>query len=90
MHTSTTVSKLATVLGFFHSDLLNSLHIANPITKGINDLDILYIRDSVPSIVEMFHVVMEVFIMLLLDGLQGFSFRRMFVCTLKVFDEHGI
>jgi hypothetical protein len=37
--------------------------------EGIDDLDVLDIRDDVPRIVEMFHVVSEALIMLLLDGL---------------------
>jgi hypothetical protein len=43
--------------------------------KGIDDLDVLDIRDSVPGIAEMFYVVPKAFIMLLPDGLQGFSYR---------------
>jgi hypothetical protein len=37
--------------------------------KGIDDFDVLDIRDSVPSIAETFHIVSETFIMLLFDGL---------------------
>jgi hypothetical protein len=37
--------------------------------EDINDLDVLDIRDNVPDIIEMFHVVQEAFIMLLLGGL---------------------
>jgi hypothetical protein len=36
--------------------------------KGIDDLDVLDVRDSVPGIAEMFHVVPEAFIMFLPDG----------------------
>jgi hypothetical protein len=40
--------------------------------EGIDDVNVLDIRYSIPSIVEMFHVIPEAFIMLLLDDLQGF------------------
>jgi hypothetical protein len=66
-------------LGLLHCDLLNSL----------NDLDVLDIQDSVPDITEMFQVVLEAFIMLLSDGLKGFSCRWTLIHTLEVFDEHG-
>jgi hypothetical protein len=47
------------------------------------------VRDNIPSIVEMFHIVPEALIMLLLDGLQGLSSRWMLIYTLKVSNEHG-
>jgi hypothetical protein len=71
-----------------HCYLLHSLDIANPITKGIDDFDVLDAWDSVSGIVEMFYVVLEALIMLLLDGLQGLYGRRTLVCSLKVLDEH--
>jgi hypothetical protein len=55
--------------GLLHGDLLNNFDIANPIMKSIDDLDVLDVRDSIPCVAEMFHVVSEAFIMLLLDGL---------------------
>jgi hypothetical protein len=57
--------------------------------KGIDDLDVLDIRDSIPGIVEMFHIVPEAFIILLPDGLQGFSYRWMLIRTLKIPNKHG-
>jgi hypothetical protein len=53
------------------------------------DLNILDVWNSVPHIAKMFHVVLEAFIMLLLDDLQGLSSRWMLICTLEVLDEHG-
>jgi hypothetical protein len=44
-------------LGLFHGDLLHGLDVADSVVEGINDLDVLDIRDSVLDIVEMFHVV---------------------------------
>jgi hypothetical protein len=57
--------------------------------KGIDDLDILDVWDSVPGVVEMFHVVLEAFIMLLLDGLESFHSIWTLICILKVPDENG-
>jgi hypothetical protein len=59
------------------------------VTEGIDDLDILDIRNSIPSIAEMFHVVLETLIMLLSDGLQGLCCRWMLVRAPKVPSEHG-
>jgi hypothetical protein len=42
-----------------------------------------------PSITEMFHVVPEALIMLLLDGLQNLSSRWTLVHALEVSNEHG-
>jgi hypothetical protein len=55
--------------GLFHCDLLNSLDITDPVAEGIDDLDVLNVRDSIPSIAEMFHVILEAFMMLLLASL---------------------
>jgi hypothetical protein len=56
-------------LGLLHGDLLHSLDITNPITGGIDDLDVLDVRDIVSAIVEICHIVSEALIMLLPDGL---------------------
>jgi hypothetical protein len=37
------------------------------------NLDVLNVWDRVPDIVEMFHLILEALIGLLLDRLQGFS-----------------
>jgi hypothetical protein len=52
-----------------HGDLFNSLDITHPVMKGIDDLNVLDVRNSVPAIVETFHIVPEALIILLLDGL---------------------
>jgi hypothetical protein len=59
------------LLGLFHGDLLHSLNITDPILKGVDDLNVLNIRDSIPSVVETFHIVLETLIMFLPDDLQG-------------------
>jgi hypothetical protein len=75
--------------GLLHGDLLDNLDIADPITEGINDLDVLDVQNSVPSIVETFHIILEALIMLLLDRLHSFHNGGMIVCALEVPDEHG-
>jgi hypothetical protein len=56
-------------LWLLYGDSLNSFEIADPVTEGINDLNVLDVQDFISGIVEMFHVVPEALIMLLLDGL---------------------
>jgi hypothetical protein len=55
--------------GLLHSDLLNCFEITNPVAGGIDTLDVLDVQDDVSGVAEMFHVVLETLIMLLLDGL---------------------
>jgi hypothetical protein len=88
MHTSATANRSATILGFFIS-ISSTLYIANPVTEGVDDLNVLDVRDIIPSAKEAFHVVPEALIRLLLDTLQGLYCRWTLVCTLEVPDEHG-
>jgi hypothetical protein len=67
----------------------HSFDIINPIAEGIDDLDVLDIRDSVPGIAETFHVVLKTLIMLLADGLQGLCCRWTLVRALEVPNEYG-
>jgi hypothetical protein len=76
-------------LELLHDDLLHSLDVADSAAEGIDDLDALDIWDSVPDVVETFHVVPEALIMLLPDSLQSLSSRWMFIRALDVPDEHG-
>jgi hypothetical protein len=73
----------------FHGDLLDNLDITNPITEGIDDLDVLDVRDSIPDIAEVFHIILETLIVLLLNSLQGLSSAGALVCALEILDEHG-
>jgi hypothetical protein len=77
-------------LGLLHGDLLHGLDVADSVTEGIDGLDVLDIRDSVPGVAETFHVVPEAFIIFLSYGLQSLSSRRMLVRALEVPDEHDI
>jgi hypothetical protein len=54
--------------------------------EGIDDFDVLDVRDSVSGIAETFHVISEAFIIFLLDSLQGLSCGRTLVRTLEVFN----
>jgi hypothetical protein len=76
-------------LGIFHGGLWHSLDITDSVMKSIDDLDVLDIRASVSGIAEMFHVVLETFIVLLPDGLQGLCCVRTLICALNVSNEHG-
>jgi hypothetical protein len=69
MQTLAIASRSDTILGFFHVDLLHRHDVTDSITDGIDDFDVLDVQDRVSCIVEMFHIVPEAFIMLLLDGL---------------------
>jgi hypothetical protein len=57
--------------------------------EGINDLDIVDVRDIVSSIAEMLDIIVETLIMLLLDGLEGLGSRRTLIGALEVPNEHG-
>jgi hypothetical protein len=52
-----------------NGDLLHSLDVIDSIMEGIDDLDVLDVRDDIPGDVEMFHIVPDALIILLLDGL---------------------
>jgi hypothetical protein len=43
--------------GLLHGDLLHSLDVANSVMEGGDDLDVLDIRDGIPHVAEIFHVV---------------------------------
>jgi hypothetical protein len=75
--------------GLLHGDLLHNLGVTDSVTESIDDLDILDVWDVIPSVAEMFHVVPEALIVLLLDGLQSLSNSWTLVCTLEVPDEYG-
>jgi hypothetical protein len=61
------------IFWLLHGDLPNSLDVCDPIAEGINDFNIVDVWDSIPDITEMFHIILEDFIMLLLDGLKNFG-----------------
>jgi hypothetical protein len=82
-------SSLLLLCRFLNGDLLNCFKIGDLVVEGIDDLNVLDVQDSIFGIATTFHIVLETFIMLLLDGLQSFYCRRLLVRTLKVLDEHG-
>jgi hypothetical protein len=57
--------------------------------EGVNNLDVLDVRDVVSGIAEMFDIITETVIMLLFDGLEDLDGRWMLIGVLKVLDEHG-
>jgi hypothetical protein len=62
--------------GLLHSNLLHSLDVADSVTEGVNDLDVLDIWDSIPNIAETFY------------SLESISSIWMLICALEVSDEH--
>jgi hypothetical protein len=57
--------------------------------EGIDEFDVLDVWHSISSIIEIFHIVLEAFIMLLLDNLEGLNCGQTLVRALEVPDEHG-
>jgi hypothetical protein len=76
-------------LGFLHGDLLHCLDVAVFVTEGVDDLDVLDVRDSIPSVAETFHVVPEALIILLPDGLESLNSRWILIRVVKVPNEYG-
>jgi hypothetical protein len=75
MHTSATVSKSATVLGFF-------MAISSTVLRS------LMLSRKALIITEMLDIIAETPIMLLLDGIKGLDSRWALIGALKVPDEH--
>jgi hypothetical protein len=74
--------------GLLYDNLLDNLDITDPIMKGIYDLNVLNVRDSVPDIAETFHIIPKALIVVMLDGFHGFSGGWILVRALEVPDEH--
>jgi hypothetical protein len=73
--------------GLLHDDLLHILDVTDSVMKGVDDLDVLDIRDSIPDIVKIFYVDPEALIMLLPNCLQSLSSRWMLVRALEVTND---
>jgi hypothetical protein len=50
--------------------------------KGIDDFAVLDVRDDFASITKTFRIILEAFILLLLDSLQGLTCRWTLICAL--------
>jgi hypothetical protein len=74
--------------GLLHGNLLHSLDVADSVTEGVNDLDVLDIWGSIPNIAETFYVVSEALIRRLTYSLESLSSIWMRICALEVSDEH--
>jgi hypothetical protein len=61
--------------GLLHYYLFHGFEIADAISEGINNLDVLDIWDAVSGIAEMLDIIAKTLIVLLLDGLEGLSGR---------------
>jgi hypothetical protein len=72
-----------------HCYLFHNFEITDAIMEGVNNLDVLDVRDVVSSIVETLDIITETLIMLLLDGLEGLGGRWMLTGDLEVPDEYG-
>jgi hypothetical protein len=75
--------------GLLHRYLLHGFEIADAISEGIINLDILDVRDAISGIAETLDVITETLVVLLLDGLEGLGGRWTLIGALEVPDEHG-
>jgi hypothetical protein len=73
-----------------HRYLFHGFEIADAISEGINNLNVLDVRDVISGIAEMFDIITKTLVMLLLDGLMGLGGRWTLIGTLEVPDEHGM
>jgi hypothetical protein len=55
--------------GLLHRYLFHGFEIADAISEGVNNLDVLDVRDVVSGIAETFDIITTTLVMLLLDGL---------------------
>jgi hypothetical protein len=75
--------------GLLHRDLFHGFEIDDAISEGVNNLDVLNVRNVVSGIAEMLDIITKTLIMLLLDGLESLSGRWALIGDLKVPDEYG-
>jgi hypothetical protein len=75
--------------GLLHRYLFHGFEIADAISEGVNNLDVLDVQNVVSGIAEMLDIVMKTLIMLLLDGLESLNGRWALIGALKVPDEYG-
>jgi hypothetical protein len=75
--------------GLLHCYLFYSFEIADAITEGVNNLNVLDVWGAIFDIAETLDIIMKTLIMLLLDGLEGLGGRWMLIGALEVSDEHG-
>jgi hypothetical protein len=74
--------------GLLHRYLFHGFEIADTISEGVNNLDVLDVRDTVSGIAKMLDIITETLVMLLLDGLEGLGGRWTFIGALEVPNEH--
>jgi hypothetical protein len=69
--------------------LLHDFEIIDAILEGVNNFDVLDVRDAISGIVETLDIITYTLIVLLLDGLEGLGGRWTLIGALEVPDEHG-
>jgi hypothetical protein len=74
--------------GLLHRYLFHVFEIADAISEGVNNLDVLDVHDVVSGIAETLNIITETLIVLLLDGLEGLGGRWTLIGALEVPDEH--
>jgi hypothetical protein len=75
--------------GLLHGYLFHSFDIDDAITEGVNDLDVLDVRDAVSGNAETLDIIADTLIMLLLDGLEGLDNRWTLIGALEVPNKYG-
>jgi hypothetical protein len=75
--------------GLLHRYLFHGFEIADAISEGVNNLNVLDVQDVISGIAEMLDIITETLIVLLLDGLEGLGGRWTLIGALEVPDEYG-
>jgi hypothetical protein len=75
--------------GLLHRYLFHSFEIADAISEGVNNPNVLDAQDVISGIAETLDIIMETLIVLLLDGLEGLGGRWTLIGALEVSDEYG-
>jgi hypothetical protein len=76
--------------GLLHRYLFHGFETIDAISEGVNNLDVLDVRDVISDIAKIFDTITETLVMLLLNGLAGLGDRWTLIGALEVPDEHGI
>jgi hypothetical protein len=63
--------------------------MVDAISEGVNNLDVLDVRDAISGIAETLDIIKDTLFMLLLDGLEGIGGRSTLKGAPEVSDEHG-
>jgi hypothetical protein len=75
--------------GLLHRYLFHGFEIADAISDGVNNINVLDVRDTISSVAETLDIITETLIVLLLDGLEGLGGRWTLIGALEVPNEYG-